>query len=247
MTWQKGLIDFYGYDKLRRWQAGAGEEFSASNAFERGKLAMAIDGEYRTAFIKAEHPDLNYGTAPLPAADSQPDLYGSGYVTGNIVGIPKGVQAQGRGLGACEVPGDRRACARAAVQRPAQRADHDRLAEVQRADARPEVQGVPRHLRPPEDRDDADHGGGQRQPGALPELRRQVAGGQGAPTCRAAWPRSTSRSTPSSPSRRARRCRSRERDAARAGRSRAPTPACGTAERRAARRRGAGGGSCSGS
>jgi multiple sugar transport system substrate-binding protein len=90
MNWQKGLIDFYGYDKLRRWQAGAGEEFSASNAFERGKLAMAIDGEYRTAFIKAEHPDLNYGTAPLPAADSQPDLYGSGYVTGNIVGIPKG-------------------------------------------------------------------------------------------------------------------------------------------------------------
>jgi len=90
MKWQKGLIDFYGYDKLRRWQAGAGEEFSASNAFERGKLAMAIDGEYRTAFIKAEHPDLNYGTAPLPAADSQPDLYGAGYVTGNIVGIPKG-------------------------------------------------------------------------------------------------------------------------------------------------------------
>jgi multiple sugar transport system substrate-binding protein len=90
MQWQKDLIDFYGYDKLRRWQAGAGEEFSASNAFERGKLAMAIDGEYRTAFIKAEHPDLDYGTAPLPAADSQPGLYGSGYVTGNIVGIPKG-------------------------------------------------------------------------------------------------------------------------------------------------------------
>jgi multiple sugar transport system substrate-binding protein len=90
MTWQKGLIDFYGYDRLRRWQAGAGEEFSASNAFERGKLAMAIDGEYRTAFIKAEHPDLNYATAPLPAADSRPGLYGSGYVTGNIVGIPKG-------------------------------------------------------------------------------------------------------------------------------------------------------------
>ena len=90
MTWQKGLIDFYGYDKLARWQAGAGDEFSASNAFERGKLAMAIDGEYRTAFIKAEHPDLNYGTAPLPVADSQPELYGSGYVTGNIVGHPQG-------------------------------------------------------------------------------------------------------------------------------------------------------------
>ena len=50
---------------------------------------MDIDGEYRTAFIKAEHPDLDYGTAPMPVADSQPDLYGAGYVTGNIVGIPK--------------------------------------------------------------------------------------------------------------------------------------------------------------
>jgi multiple sugar transport system substrate-binding protein len=89
MNWQKGLIDFYGFDKLRRWQAGAGDEFSASNAFERGKLAMAIDGEYRTAFIKAEHPKLNYGTAPMPVADSHPELYGAGYVTGNIVGIPK--------------------------------------------------------------------------------------------------------------------------------------------------------------
>jgi multiple sugar transport system substrate-binding protein len=92
MNWQKGLIDFYGFDKLRRFHAGAGDEFSASNAFERGKLAMAIDGEYRTAFIKAEHPDLNYGTAPMPVADSQPDLYGAGYVTGNIVGIPKGAK-----------------------------------------------------------------------------------------------------------------------------------------------------------
>jgi multiple sugar transport system substrate-binding protein len=89
MQWQKGLIDFYGFDKLRRWQAGAGDEFSASNAFERGKLAMAIDGEYRTAFIKAEHPDLDYGTAPMPVADSHPELYGAGYVTGNIIGIPK--------------------------------------------------------------------------------------------------------------------------------------------------------------
>jgi multiple sugar transport system substrate-binding protein len=89
LNWQKGLIDFYGHDKLARWQAGAGEEFSASNAFERGKLAMNMDGEFRTAFIADEHPELDYGTAPMPVADSHPELYGAGYVTGNIVGIPK--------------------------------------------------------------------------------------------------------------------------------------------------------------
>ena len=50
---------------------------------------MNIDGEWRTAFIEDERPKLNYGTAPLPVADDHPDLYGAGYVTGNIVGIPK--------------------------------------------------------------------------------------------------------------------------------------------------------------
>src|SRR3954469_8504749 len=89
LNWQKALIDSYGYDKLLRWQAGAGEEFSPQNAFERGKLAMNMDGEFRTAFIKAEHPGLDYGTAPMPVSDGHPELYGAGYVTGNIVGIPK--------------------------------------------------------------------------------------------------------------------------------------------------------------
>src|SRR5215217_7846760 len=89
LTWSKDLIDFYGYDKLTRWQAGAGEEFSPQNAFERAKMAMAIDGEWRTAFIKNEHPDLDYGTAPMPVSDDHPELHGAGYTTGNILGIPK--------------------------------------------------------------------------------------------------------------------------------------------------------------
>jgi multiple sugar transport system substrate-binding protein len=50
---------------------------------------MNMDGEFRTAFIADEHPELDYGTAPMPVADSHPELYGAGYVTGNIVGIPK--------------------------------------------------------------------------------------------------------------------------------------------------------------
>jgi multiple sugar transport system substrate-binding protein len=57
--------------------------------FETGKLAMNIDGEYRTAFIDSEHPKLNSSTAPMPVDDSQPNLYGAGYVTGNSLGIPR--------------------------------------------------------------------------------------------------------------------------------------------------------------
>ena len=86
MKWLKSYVNWVGYKKLVKFQAGLGDEFSASNAFEVGKLAMNYDGEWRVAFIQAEHPTLNYGTAPLPAAN--PKLYGSGYINGTIIGIP---------------------------------------------------------------------------------------------------------------------------------------------------------------
>jgi multiple sugar transport system substrate-binding protein len=89
LRWQKELIDFYGYDNLVKFQAGLGDEFSASNAFEKGKVAMNVDGEWRTAFIADEAPDLPYGTAPVPVDDDKPELHGGGYTTGNIAGIPK--------------------------------------------------------------------------------------------------------------------------------------------------------------
>jgi multiple sugar transport system substrate-binding protein len=89
LTWQKDLIDWYGYDNLVKFQSGLGDEFSPSNAFEKGKVAMNVDGEWRTAFIADEAPDLPYNTAPLPVDDDNPDLHGGGYTTGNIAGIPK--------------------------------------------------------------------------------------------------------------------------------------------------------------
>jgi multiple sugar transport system substrate-binding protein len=91
LTWQRGLIDFYGADKLTRFQAGFGDEFGADNAFEKGQVAMNMDGEYRLASIAADAPaDLDYGVAPMPVADEKADLYGAGYITGNVIGISKG-------------------------------------------------------------------------------------------------------------------------------------------------------------
>ena len=87
LRWQKGLIDYYGHGKLVKWQTGAGDEFSASHAFERGKLAMMMDGEWRVAFIAAEHPELEYGTAPMPVMGA--GTYGAGYINGTIIGIPE--------------------------------------------------------------------------------------------------------------------------------------------------------------
>jgi multiple sugar transport system substrate-binding protein len=90
--WQKSMVDWYGYNKLIRFQAGLGDEFSASQAFEAGKLAMNLDGEWRVAFIQNEKPGLPYGTAPFPADNKTPQLYGSGYINGTIIGIPRGAK-----------------------------------------------------------------------------------------------------------------------------------------------------------
>ncbi len=92
LKWQKNLVDWYGYKNLQKFNAGAADEFSASHAFEIGKLAMMIDGEWRVAFIQAEHPELSYATAPAPVDDGKANLYGGGYVNGTIIGIPKGVK-----------------------------------------------------------------------------------------------------------------------------------------------------------
>ena len=91
LEWQKDLIEkLGGYQKLADFQAALGQEFSAENDFQTGRVAMNIDGEYRTAFIDDQAPDLHYGTAPIPSAEGYEDSYGAGYITGNIIGIGKG-------------------------------------------------------------------------------------------------------------------------------------------------------------
>jgi len=87
LNWQKELVDWYGYDKLEKFRASLGDEWSADNAFHRGKVSMMVDGEYRIAFLRDQAKDVEFGTAPLPAHNA--DRYGAGYVTGNIIGISK--------------------------------------------------------------------------------------------------------------------------------------------------------------
>lgn len=90
LTWQKNLVDWYGYDNLSKFRSSLGDEFSADNAFQKGQVAINVDAEYRLAFLKDQSPNLKYGVAPIPTAD--PARYGGGYVTGNIMGISKNAQ-----------------------------------------------------------------------------------------------------------------------------------------------------------
>jgi multiple sugar transport system substrate-binding protein len=92
LTFQKQMVDALGRDKLQKWYASVGgpnSEFSPSNAFEQGKLAMTIDGEWRVSFIEDDKAKIHYDTAPFPVADDKPELYGTGQIGGTIVGIPR--------------------------------------------------------------------------------------------------------------------------------------------------------------
>ncbi|MFF1906258.1 ABC transporter substrate-binding protein [Kitasatospora sp. NPDC058218] len=88
LNWQKGLVDSLGgYDKLDKYRATFGDEMSANNPFHTGQVAMAIDGEWRTASLAENKPDFEWASAPFPVPDDQLATYGRGYQTGTIVGI----------------------------------------------------------------------------------------------------------------------------------------------------------------
>jgi multiple sugar transport system substrate-binding protein len=96
--WQKAFIaDVYGggdfatgASNLQRFVAGAGNEFSTAHDMYTGRIAMNLDGEWRTAFIADEKPTLPYATAPFPVPDAQANNYGMGPMYGTIIGMPRG-------------------------------------------------------------------------------------------------------------------------------------------------------------
>ncbi len=92
LEWQKSFVDFYGVRNLQQFVAkyGGDNEWNASQAFETGKLAMNLDGEWRVAFIQGDKSTVNYGTAPFPVADDLIGNYGAGQIGGDTVGIPVG-------------------------------------------------------------------------------------------------------------------------------------------------------------
>lgn len=90
LQWEKQLLDWYGFDKARKFMRTMGQEFEASNPFQKGKVAMAIDGEWRTKFIEKEAAGLDYGTVPAPVSDDRAQQYGGGFTLGTIMGIPRG-------------------------------------------------------------------------------------------------------------------------------------------------------------
>ena len=170
---------------------------------------MNIDGEWRTAFIADEAPDLPYGTAPVPVDDDNPDLYGGGYTTGNIIGIPKRAEHQEQGWALLKY---------LATDDKAQVMLSNGLRNVPTTESSaksPDLKPDPKFetfvkiFAQPEHDDDAGDRRRQRLPGAVQQLRQQVAGRAGRRPPGRPRTTSTSRSTPSSRTPRANRCRER--------------------------------------
>ncbi|OON83016.1 ABC transporter substrate-binding protein [Streptomyces tsukubensis] len=89
MSWQQKFVRKIGYNKLKTFTAGLGDEWSADNAFQAGRIAMALDGEWRVAFIQEQAKHLRYGTAPFPALAGSGQRYGGGFVSAADIGVNK--------------------------------------------------------------------------------------------------------------------------------------------------------------
>ncbi|MEW1864252.1 extracellular solute-binding protein [Streptomyces sp. NBC_00669] len=89
IAWQRAFVKKIGYGKLKTFTAGLGDEWSANNAFQTGRIAMALDGEWRVAFIQDQAKKLRYGTAPFPVLDGSGQKYGGGFVSAADIGIDK--------------------------------------------------------------------------------------------------------------------------------------------------------------
>lgn len=93
LTWQKQLVDWYGKNAITKFYAAwVDKEWTPDQAFETGHVAMIWDGEWRTKMIANDKAAIDYATAPFPAADDHPEMYGSGRVGGTICGIPRGAK-----------------------------------------------------------------------------------------------------------------------------------------------------------
>ena len=93
LTWQRDLIDFYGTDNAKKFVATwVDKEWTPDQVFEAGHVAMIFDGEWRTKMIQNDGVKFDWATAPFPAVDDKPDLYGMGRAGGTICGIPTGAK-----------------------------------------------------------------------------------------------------------------------------------------------------------
>jgi multiple sugar transport system substrate-binding protein len=87
LSWyQDNVVNAVGPGKLADFVAGQGQYLSAQDPFYSGTIAMAIDGEWRSASANAVAPGLDWGVTAIPAVSTS--LTNSTQVTSSTLFIP---------------------------------------------------------------------------------------------------------------------------------------------------------------
>ena len=148
-NWQKELVDFYGYDNLQRFVAGQGDEWGEEQDFQTGRVAMTIDGEWRTSEnFMGDPPAVPYMTAPFPVPDDQRRHVRHGSGRRHDHRHPEGLAAPRRRVAARLVDGHGHGHPGLHGQHRSQRADDIRRALVAGAGHHAAVPDVPGHPSP---------------------------------------------------------------------------------------------------
>ncbi len=94
LDWQRNLVNqLGGYPLLSRIDSSFGGEYTA-NAFDQGRVAMQVDGEWRVAMLTQEKVPFQWATAPFPVPDDQEAQYGRGLLAGTVIGISRNSREQ---------------------------------------------------------------------------------------------------------------------------------------------------------
>lgn len=81
-----------GSEKVNQFTSTLGGGLTADDPFFTGKYAMMIGGEWIGSFIEKFAPNLNYGIAPLPYDENNPEMKGAASVDTSTLYIPKGAK-----------------------------------------------------------------------------------------------------------------------------------------------------------
>jgi len=84
--YQDNVVEPVGAEAMATFVSGQGEYLSAQDPFFSGKVAMIIDGEWRSASAAKVAPDFDWGVTAIPAAS--PALENSTQVTASTLFIP---------------------------------------------------------------------------------------------------------------------------------------------------------------
>jgi multiple sugar transport system substrate-binding protein len=90
LQWEQSFYQKNGRSAVKRFVSGFGQDLTAADGFESGKVAMMLDGEWNIAFVKDNVPSFQIGTAPFPAPAGETSRNGTSYIDTNPQVIPAG-------------------------------------------------------------------------------------------------------------------------------------------------------------